>query len=393
MKKYDFDEVIERRGTCSVKTDLLKKIYGREDLIALWVADMDFRCGDFIIDALIRCCQEGIFGYTTVTDSYFESIIEWVKNRHQWEIKKEWVSYIPGVVKGIAFCVMKFTNPGDKIIIQPPVYHPFHLVPQDHFRQVVNNPLIEENGKYRMDLEGLKKIIDKEDCKMLILCNPHNPIGLTWDKKTLQELAYICAENHILVVSDEIHADMGLFRHKHVPFATVSQEAAGNSITFMAPSKTFNIAGIVSSYAIVPNQQLRESFYQYLHASELGNGTIFAYTATEAAYKNGTDWMNQMLEYVENNILFTDKYLKENIPQIKAVIPEASFLIWLDCRALGLSQSELVSLFVNKAHLALNDGEMFGQGGSGFMRLNVGCSITVLQQALKQLKRAVSSLV
>ena len=388
MEKYNFDEVIERSGTGAVKTDLLRKRYGREDLIALWIADMDFRCGNFIIDALTRRCQEGIFGYTTALDGYFESIVEWVKNQHQWEIKKEWLSYIPGIVKGIAFCVMKFTVPGDKIIIQSPVYHPFHLVPEGHFRKVVDNPLIEKNGEYQMDLEGLKKIIDKEKCQMLILCNPHNPIGITWDKRTLQELAHICAENNILVVSDEIHADMGIFGHKHIPFAAVSQEAADNSITFMAPSKTFNIAGIVSSYSIVPNQQLRESFYQYLQASELGDGTIFAYIATEAAYRNGKDWMQQMLEYVENNILFTDKYLRENIPQIKVVIPEASFLIWLDCRALGLPQSELVSLFVNKAHLALNDGEMFGPGGSGFMRLNVGCSRIVLEQALEQLKQA-----
>jgi cystathionine beta-lyase len=386
MKKYNFDEVIDRSGTCAVKTDALKKLYGREDLIALWVADMDFRCGDFIVEALTKRSQAGIFGYTNASDSYFKSIVEWVQNRHQWEIKREWLSYIPGIVKGIAFCVMKFTNPGDKIIIQPPVYHPFRLVPQWHSRQVVNNPLIEENGKYRMDLEGLKKIIDK-DCKMLILCNPHNPIGITWDKETLQELAHICAANHILVVSDEIHADMGLFGHKHLPFACVSHEAADNSITFMAPSKTFNIAGIVSSYSIIPNPLIRESFYQYLHASELGDGTIFAYTATEAAYKQGEDWMHQMLDYIEGNILFTDRYLKENMPVIKAVIPESSFLVWLDCRALGLQQSELVSLFVNKAHLALNDGEMFGPGGSGFMRLNVGCSRIVLKQALTQLKQ------
>ena len=388
MKKYNFDEVIDRKRTGAIKTDLLKKLYGREDLIALWVADMDFRCGDFIIDALTKRCKEGIFGYTMATDSYFNSIIEWVKSRHQWEINKEWLSYIPGIVKGIAFCIMKYTNPGDKIIIQPPVYHPFHLVPEGHSRQVVNNPLIEGNGKYRMDLEGLKKIVNKEDCKMLILCNPHNPIGITWDKETLQELARICAEKNILVISDEIHADMGIFGHKHIPFAVVSQEAADNSITFMAPSKTFNIAGIVSSYSIVPNQQLRESFYKYLHASELGDGTIFAYIATAAAYRNGTDWMHQMLKYVEENILFVDKYLKDNIPQIKVVIPEASFLIWLDCRDLGLPRSELVSLFVNKARLALNDGEMFGPGGAGFMRLNVGCSKTVLKQALEQLKQA-----
>ena len=388
MVEYNFDEIVDRRETGAVKTDVLKKLYGREDLIALWVADMDFRCGDFIVDAMMKRIHKGIFGYTRASDGYFESIIKWVEKQHQWEIKREWLSYIPGIVKGIAFCVTRFTNPGDKIIIQPPVYHPFRIVPQAHSRQLVHNPLIEENGKYRMNLKELKKIIDK-DCKMLILCNPHNPIGIIWDKDTLQELAHICAENNILVVSDEIHADMGLFGHKHLPFATVSPEAAGNSITFMAPSKTFNIAGIVSSYSIIPNQQIRENFYHYLHAGELDDGTIFAYTATEAAYTNGENWMRQMLDYIEGNILFTDKYLKENIPQIKAVIPEASFLVWLDCRELGLRQSELISLFVNKAHLALNDGEMFGEGGTGFMRLNVGCSRTVLKQALEQLKQAV----
>ncbi|MDR0734035.1 MAG: PatB family C-S lyase [Dysgonamonadaceae bacterium] len=389
MKKYNFDEVIDRKGTCASKTDMLKRLYGREDLIALWVADMDFRCGDFITDALLERVQKGIFGYTYASDGYFDAIAEWLKKQHQWAVKREWLSYIPGVVKGIAFCVNHFTKQGDKVIIQPPVYHPFRLVPQHHSRQVVNNPLIEEYGKYRMDLEGLKNRIDK-DCKMLILCNPHNPVGIIWDKETLRELAHICAENNILVVSDEIHADMGLFGHRHLPFATVSQEAADNSITFMAPSKTFNIAGIVSSYSIVPNPQIRESFYRYLHAGELGDGTVFAYTATEAAYRNGADWMRQMLDYVEGNILFTDRFLKENIPQIKAVVPEASFLVWLDCRELGLKQSDLVSLFVDKARLALNDGEMFGEGGTGFMRLNVGCSRVVLKRALGQLEAALA---
>ncbi|MDR0768555.1 MAG: PatB family C-S lyase [Dysgonamonadaceae bacterium] len=388
MVKYNFDEVIDRRGTCAVKTDFLQRLYGHEDLIALWVADMDFRCGDFIVDALTKRVEKGVFGYTVASDCYFDTIIKWIGNRHQWKIEREWLSYIPGIVNGIAFCVMKFTNPGDKIIIQPPVYHPFRLVPEAHSRRVVNNPLIEENGKYRMDLEGLKKVIDK-DCKMLILCNPHNPVGITWNRETLQELAHICAENNILVVSDEIHADMGIFGHKHLPFACVSQEAAGNSITFMAPSKTFNIAGIISSYSIIPNRQIRERFYSFLHASELGNGSIFAYVATEAAYEHGEDWMRQMLNYIEGNILYIDNYLKENIPQIKVVIPEASFLVWLDCRELGLSQSELVSLFVNKARLALNSGEMFGKGGTGFMRLNAGCSMAVLKRALERLKQVI----
>lgn len=390
LKKYNFDEIIDRRGTGALKTDVLKERYGRDDLIGLWVADMDFKTGDFITEALINRCKEGIFGYTVPPENYYNSIIQWLKDRHGWEIRKEWLSYIPGIVKGIAFCVMKFTTPKDKIIIQPPVYHPFRLVPYMHRRQVVNNPLLEENGNYRMDLNGLRKILDK-DCKLLILSNPHNPIGIAWDKETLEELASICYENGILVISDEIHSDMGIFGHSHTPFATVSPEAARNSITFMAPSKTFNIAGIVSSYSIVPEPELRKNFYDYLHASELDEGTIFAYTAAQAAYEKGLDWMQQMLNYVEDNILYVDKYLQENIPQIKAIIPEASFLLWLDCRKLGLNQSGLISLFVNSARLALNDGAMFGPGGEGFMRMNVGTPRPVLKQALEQLKSGIAA--
>ncbi|GHT88362.1 cystathionine beta-lyase [Bacteroidia bacterium] len=385
MLSFNFDEIIDRRGTGALKTDALRERYGHPDLIPLWVADMDFKCGDFIIDALKKRCDEGIFGYTLPSEAYYQSIVRWLKENHGWTIEKEWFSFIPGVVKGIAFAVMHFTNPNDKVIIQPPVYHPFRLVPTMHHRQVVNNPLIEENGRYRMDLDGLRKVIDK-DCKILILANPHNPVGITWDEATLKELAAICYENHILVLSDEIHSDMAIFGHTHISFATVSEQAAQNSITFMAPSKTFNIAGIVSSYSIIPNEKIRNSFYSFLHASELDEGTIFAYTATQAAYTHGFEWKKQMLRYVEGNIQFVDNYLKENIPQIKVFIPEASFLVWLDCRELGLNQKNLNALFVNEAGLALNDGEMFGKEGIGFMRMNVGCSRAILEQAMDNLK-------
>ncbi|MDR1762858.1 MAG: PatB family C-S lyase [Dysgonamonadaceae bacterium] len=387
MIKYDFDEIIDRRGSGALKTDLLTERYGRDDLTALWVADMDFRCGNFIVEALIERCKHGIFGYNITPDSYLDSIIGWVGRQHGWAIEKQWLSYIPGIVKGIALAIMKFTRPGDKVIIQPPVYHPFRLVPQMQGREVVYNSLIEENDRYRMDLEGLKRCIDA-NCKILILCNPHNPAGIVWDKDTLCELADICLKHNILVLSDEIHADMGIFGHRHLPFATVSEAAAQNSITFMAPSKTFNIAGIVSSYSIIPNPELRRGFYDFLKSGELDEGTIFAYVATEAAYTKGEEWMRQMLRYVEENILFVDNYLKTNIPQIKAVIPEASFLLWLDCRDLQLSQKDLVSLFVERAHLALNDGEMFGAEGRGFMRLNIGTPRAVLAQALERLKSA-----
>jgi cystathionine beta-lyase len=385
--RYNFDEIIDRQGTEALKIELLQERFGKQDLIPLWVADMDFKCGDFIINALKERCDKGIFGYTVPSDKYYQSIINWLKENHNWEIEKEWLSYIPGIVKGIAFCVLHFTRPQDKIIIQPPVYHPFRLVPLMHHRQVVYNPLIEEKGKYTMDLDGLRKIIDK-DCKLLVLSNPHNPVGITWDKETLKELAGICYENNILVISDEIHADMAIFGHTHIPFAAVSEAAGQNSITFMAPSKTFNIAGIVSAYSIIPNEKIRDSFYSFLHASELDEGTIFAYLAAQTAYTQGSEWRKQMLSYLEKNILFIDRYLKENIPSIRAVIPQASFLLWLDCRELGLNQKELNDLFIHKAGLALNDGEMFGEEGTGFMRINVGCPQSVLEKALNNLKSA-----
>ena len=386
MLSYNFDEIIDRRGTGALKTDKLQELYGRTDLIPMWVADMDFRCGDFITDALKKRCDEGIFGYTIASEAYYQSIIQWLDDCHHWKIEKECLSYIPGIVKGIAFVVMHFTAPNDKIIIQPPVYGPFHSVPKMNHRQIIYNPLIEENGKYRMDLEGLRQLMDK-DCKLLILANPHNPIGITWDEDTLKELAAICYEKQVLVISDEIHSDMALFGHRHIPFATVSEQAAQNSITFMAPSKTFNIAGLVSSYSIILNEKIRNSFNKFLCASELNEGNIFAYIAIQAAYTQGAAWRKQMLHYVEENILFADNYLKENIPQIRSIIPEASFLLWIDCRKLRLSQQELNHLFVNKARLALNDGKMFGQEGAGFMRMNVGCPRAIVAQALDRLKQ------
>ena len=389
MKHYNFDEVINRKGTICVKYDGLKDAYqGKENLIPLWVADMDFATPDFIIDALKKRCEHPIFGYTFDDDEYYASILTWLHYKYNWKAEREWITYIPGIVKGIGLAVQCFTQPGDKVIIQPPVYHPFRLVPTRMGREVVYNPLKLEDGVYKMDFEQLESLIDK-DCKMLILSNPHNPGGIVWEKEALVKLAQICSAHGILVISDEIHAEMTYPQFRHHPFATVSPEAAACSVTFMAPSKTFNIAGIVSSYAIVPDAELREKFYSFLEAGELNAGTIFAFTATKAAYTYGAEWLQQMRSYVIENVNFVDEYLKKNIPQIKAYRPQASFLIWLDCRELGLSQPDLVHLFEDKAGLALNDGTMFGKEGEGFMRLNVGCPRSILSKALESLKKAI----
>ncbi|MDR0995222.1 MAG: pyridoxal phosphate-dependent aminotransferase [Tannerella sp.] len=385
MKQYDFDELIDRHGTSCVKVDGLKAEYGQTDLLPLWVADMDFRTPDFVVEALHRRLKHEIFGYTFPPESYIRAIVDWVKWKQNYEVRPEWLTYIPGIVKGLAFAIDCFTEKGDGVVIQPPIYPPFRRVPETLGRQVLENPLKLEGGRYRMDLDGLENLLEDYPCKALLLSSPHNPGGIVWDAGTLARLAEICLRHGLLVFSDEIHSEMAFRPAEQRPFPSVSQTAADHSITFMAPSKTFNIAGIVSSYAIVPNEKLREKFFAYLAARELNDGTIFAYTATEAAYTQGADWLRQMLDYVKGNLQFVDAYLRENIPAIKAYPTQASFLSWLDCRELGLKQEDLVALFL-RAGLALNDGASFGTGGEGHMRLNVGCPRSILRQALHGLK-------
>ena len=389
--EYNFDKVIDRRGTGALKTDALEERYGNADLLPLWVADMDFETPPFIMEALRKRLQHPVLGYTVEPADYWPTVQEWILSHHGWQTKREWLRYIPGIVKGIGMVINVFVKPDEKVIIQPPVYHPFRLVPQGNNREVVYNPLKENaDGSYSMDFENLAQVCDNK-CKLLILSNPHNPAGILWDATTLRTLAEFCHSRGIIVVSDEIHCDMALWGLKHIPFATVSPEAAACSITFAAPSKTFNIAGVVSSYSIVPNEQLREPFYNYLKANELDEAPLFSPIATIAAFKEGEQWRREMLSYVEGNIEFLLSYCKKELPDIKPLRPQASFLVWLDCRALGLSHKRLIELFVQRAGLALNDGAMFGSGGMGFMRMNVGCPRATLLQALERLKSAIAA--
>ena len=387
---YSFDKIVDRRGSGDLKHGVLQERYGRSDLLPLWVADMDFETPPFITEALRQRLDHSLFGYTVVPEELWDVIIQWTLEHHGWQVQREWLTYIPGIVKGIGMAINVFSEEGDKVIIQPPVYHPFRLTPQGNGRKVVYNPLRElPDGSYDMDFEQLEQVTD-EHCKILILSNPHNPAGICWKEDTLRRLARFCYEHHILVLSDEIHSDMALFGNRHIPFATVSDEAAACSITFAAPSKTFNIAGIVSSYAIVPNPTLRRRFYSWLEANELNDPPLFSPIATIAAYSQGESWRRQMLAYIEENIRFVEEYCQQHLPKIKPWRPEASFLVWLDCRPLGLQHDELIDLFVNRAHLALNDGAMFGPGGEGFMRLNVGTPRSILLQALLQLEQAMN---
>ena len=386
MKRFDFDRIIDRSGSGAIKTDAVEKVFGKPGLTPMWVADMDFETPEFIIDALKKRMEHPVFGYTAEPEDFRPAIIDWIKDHHDWKTEKEWISYIPGIVKGIGMAINALLDKGDKVVIQPPVYHPFRLVPQKNGYEVVFNPLKEmPDGGYEMDFENLEAVCDSH-CKMLILSNPHNPAGIIWPKETLVRLADFCHERGIIVISDEIHCDMALFGNKHVPFASISDKAAACSITFGAPSKTFNIAGIVCSYAIVPDENLRKRFYGWLEANEFGSAPMFSPIATIAAFRNGEQWRRQMIEYLEANIEFVESFCQERIPHVKPLRPQASFLIWLDCRGLGLNHDDLISLFIDKAGLALNDGEMFNPGGEGFMRLNIGTPRKVVEEALIKLE-------
>lgn len=392
MKQFDFNKIVERRGSGALKYDGLQERYGNPDLLPMWVADMDFETPPFIVEALKRRLDHPIFGYAMEPKEYWPTVKEWIASHHNWNVKEEWLTYIPGIVKGIGFAINVFVEKGEKVIIQPPVYHHFRMSVIDNGREVAENPLKENpDGSYSMDFENLESITDSK-CRMLVLSNPHNPAGILWDRETLVKLADFCYSHNIIVISDEIHCDMALWGKKHIPFATVSEKAAACSITFGAPSKTFNMAGIVSSYAVVPNDTLRNRFYGWLTANELNDPPVFAPIATIAAFKEGEEWRKQMLHYIEENINFVIEYCAANMPKIKPLKPDASFLVWLDCRDLGLSHEALIDLIENKAHIAMNDGAMFGVGGAGLMRMNVGTPRSVLKQALEQIRNALNGI-
>lgn len=384
--KYNFDEIIDRRGTESVKWDAVSERWGRNDLLPMWVADMDFRTPPFVMEALRKRLEHEVLGYTFACEEWYTSIINWLQNRHGWKVKREELTFMPGIVRGLAFAIQCFTKKGDKVMVMPPVYHPFFLVTEKNKREVVYSPLVLRDGQYYIDFDRFRK--DIQGCKLLILSNPHNPGGRVWTREELEQIAEICYESKTLVISDEIHADLTLPPYQHITFALVSEKARQNSLVFMSPSKAFNMPGLASSYCIIENKEICRCFQEYMEASELSEGHLFAYLSVAAAYSNGTEWLDQVLAYIQSNIDFTDAFLSEYIPDIKMIRPQASYLVFLDCRTLGLNQKELVDLFVDGAHLALNDGTMFGKEGEGFMRLNVACPRSVLEKALKQLKEA-----
>lgn len=389
---YNFDELVDRRHTDALKLEALQPRWGRTDLLPLWVADMDFKTPPFIMEAIHQRCENGILGYTVCPQSYYQAIIRWVKERYNFEVEQKYITFIPGIVPGIAMALHCFTKPGDKVLIQPPVYHPFRIVTRESGRTVVNNPLrINSEGIYEMDFDNLRQQI--AGCSVMILCNPHNPGGRVWTSEELSTVADICHENNVLVISDEIHADLTFSPHQHIPFAMVSERARMNSITFMSPSKAFNMPGMSSSHSIIFNDELREKFNQFLEGNEFNNCHVFSYVTVEAAYSNGTEWLDQVKDYIQKNMDFVEEYLQQNMPRIKTMRPQASYLVFLDCRDLNMgSQKELENFFVDKAHLALNSGTIFGQEGEGFMRLNVATPRSILEKAMEQLQKAYEGL-
>ena len=386
--KYNFDEVIDRRGSDSLKLEALLPQWGREDLIPMWVADMDFRTPPFIIDSVKKRIECEIFGYTEKPNTWYQSIINWQKKRHQLAITKEMISFIPGVVPAIVMAIEAFTKVGEQVLIQPPVYYPFAAAIRNTGRKVITNPLLLGNLQYYIDFDDFEKKV--KTCKLFIFCNPHNPGGRVWSKEELEKLAAICLKYQVLMISDEIHADLTLPSYKHISLASLSEEIAMNTVTFSSASKTFNMAGLASAYAIIPNPQVRQKFLDKTVGYMLTDGNIFAFQTTVAAYEQGEEWLNQLLAYVQGNIDFLTQYIDQYLPKVKYLVPQASYLVFLDFRALGLSQKELVSFCTNKAHLALVDGSVFGEEGKGFMRINLASPRSIIEKALEQLKEAFS---
>lgn len=390
--KINFDEQIERRNTNSLKYDFAVHRGKPADILPLWVADMDFKVAQPILDAIIKRTEHGIFGYSEVQEEYFEAVKNWMKKRHDWTVERRWLVKTPGVVFALAMAVKAFTKPGDGVMIQQPVYYPFSEVIEDNDRKIVDNTLVlGADGVYRMDLEDFEKKAIENQVKLYFLCNPHNPVGRVFHREELEQLGEICLRHHILVVSDEIHQDF-VYNGKHQVFANLSEELSNITITCTAPSKTFNVAGLQVSNIFIPNGELRGKFKKQVAAAGYSQLNTLGLTACEAAYRYGEEWHDELMEYLKGNLAYVREYLKENLPGIKLIEPEGTYLIWLDFRELLLTEEERENLIVKKAGLWLDSGAIFGAAGEGFERINIACPRATLTLALDKLKNALKSL-
>jgi cysteine-S-conjugate beta-lyase len=388
--KYNFDRIIDRIHTSSVKYDLRQTVFEKSDVIPMWVADMDFETPDFIRDAVIRRASHPVYGYTFRDTDYYQPIMEWMQSHHGWTILRDDIVFCPGVVPALSFAVMAFTKPGDKIIVQPPVYPPIYHVVPDHDRNLSSNQLIQDENTYLIDFTLLEE--QAKDAELLILCNPHNPVGRCWSRQELERIAQICLKHHVLVFSDEIHADLVLPGFRHQVFADLSPEAAEITITAHAPSKTFNLAGLATSSVIISNPGLRASFSQLIEKMHLSWGNLFGSVASTAAYFHGEPWRLQLIDYLNENIEFTGSFIRENIPALHMFRPEGTYMIWLDFRKFRLDDKTIRSKLIHEAGLGFNPGTDFGPGGEGFMRMNIACPRSILTVALERLEKMLSGI-
>lgn len=395
MKKYDsthFDEIIDRKNTNSLKYDFAIERGRPEDILPLWVADMDFKVADEITDAITKVVSHGIYGYTDSKDDYFDALKNWYLTNYSWKIKKEWLVKTPGVVYAIATAIRAFTNPGDAIIIQQPVYYPFFKMIQLNDRVVVNSPLVNHDGFYEMNFEEFEQKIIDNKVKVFILCSPHNPVGRVWTTAELTRIGEICLKHNVLVISDEIHSDFIYEGYKHTVFSSLSEEFKNNSIICTAPSKTFNLAGLQISNVFIANEDLRKRFIREKAKTGYDEVNTIGLTAAKAAYSEGKAWLDGMRSYLKDNLDYVREFLNERLPMLKLVEPQGTYLIWIDFRGLGLTESEREDLIVNKAKLWLDTGSMFGVDGKGYERINIACPRSILKKALEQLEGAIKAL-
>lgn len=387
MDMYNFDKIVDRSNTSCIKYDARKRIFGRDDVLPLWVADMDFEVAPEIAEAIEERSKHKVFGYTMRCEEYNEIIQSWLERRYQWKVSTDHISFSPGVVSALAMALLAFTKPGDKIIVQSPVYFPFYSTIENNGRRILNNQLIDKGDTYEMNFLELEAQIDNQT-RMMFLCNPHNPVGRAWTKDELKKLADIAEKHNIIVVSDEIHADIIFPGHVHTPFASVSEYAAQNTVTCMAPSKTFNLAGLSTSLVVVENEQMLKTYNYMIDSFHIGLTNPFGLTALKAAYSKGEPWLEALMNYLKKNRDFTYDFVQQELPGVKAYKPEATFLMWLDFRELKLTKTQLHKLIVHEAKLGLSDGAIFRNGGEGFQRLNFGEPKIIVEQALNQLKKA-----
>lgn len=387
--KHNFENVINRRDTRSYKWDQSDKLFGDQDILPMWVADMDFAAPPAVIEALRKRVDHGVFGYTIRPRSYYDAITGWMKKRHHWEIKQEWITTSPGVVTALSLLVTQLTKPGEKVIIQTPVYPPFHSVVTRNDRILVENPLLLKDNTYSIDFTGLEQLMMDPDVKVMLLCNPHNPVGRVWKREELQKIGELSLKHDVFIISDEIHCDLVFKGFQHIPFASLSDEFAKNSITCIAPTKTFNIAGIQASNVIIPDASYRKQYNDKLSTLSLHMESCFGLAAVEAAYTEGEDWLDELLDYLYDNLEYTLNYFSRLLPEISVIRPEGTYLVWLDCRHLGLSVNQLKDLMYKHAKVAFNEGSTFGRNGEGFLRMNIACPRSTLIEGLNRFEQAV----